>query len=371
MNWRNVLAKHYINLRGWKTNRKIVVIESDDWGSIRIPSQQVYSSLKTKGYPLDKNKFTSLDGLERKEDLELLFKVLQKYKDDKGNHPVITACAVVANPDFKKIKASDCKKYHFETIDKTYESYDELNLLALWKEIGIKQNLLYPQFHGREHLNPKKWLKVLNDDNQIETAAFKTQTLLGLSGEETKKEDNYMAAFEAISEDHKREIERNTVDGLSIFKNIFGFKSISFMPSQSKQFESLNKTLIKQGVLFNQGGQYFTSNGDGTFKKIDKLWGDRDQYGITYWRRNCTFEPYKNQKGNHVNSCLKEIEIAFRCGKPAVINSHRINYTSRINPGNRDQSLEKLDQLLKAIIKKWPEVEFMNSEMLGKTLITD
>ena len=58
--------------------------------------------------------------------------------------------------------------------------------------------------------------------------------------------------------------------------------------------------------------------------------------------------------------------MAFRWGKPAVINSHRVNYSSGIFEENRDNSLRLLDALLKAIIKKWPEVEFMNSQQLGE-----
>ena len=36
-----------------------------------------------------------------------------------------------------------------------------------------------------------------------------------------------------------------------------------------------------------------------------------------------------------------------------------------INPENRAEGLKKLDQLLGAIIKKWPEVEFITSMELG------
>jgi hypothetical protein len=35
------IAKKYTQLRTWKTNKKLIVIESDDWGSIRMPSNQV------------------------------------------------------------------------------------------------------------------------------------------------------------------------------------------------------------------------------------------------------------------------------------------------------------------------------------------
>ncbi|MBZ9652571.1 hypothetical protein [Psychroflexus montanilacus] len=368
MNFKNLLAKYYINSRGWKTPRKIVVIESDDWGSIRMPSKEVVFALIKKGYTLEKNKFTSLDGLETTADLEELFNVLENHKNKEENHPVITACAIVANPDFKKIRDSNFTNYHYETIAETYKRYNEDQLIKLWKERGIKDNLLYLQFHGREHLNPHKWLKVLRDKNQMELDAFDTQSLLGLSEGLTKTKDMYMAAFEATSEEHKDDIKSITKEGLDLFEDTFGFKSVSYIPSQSKQFEEINETLVKNGVKFSQAGQYFVPHKDGSFRKVDKIWGEKDQYGMRYWRRNCSFEPYKSENYN-IENCLKEIDIAFRCGKPAVISSHRINFTSRIDKNHRDRSLELLDALLSKIIKKHPEVEFLNSEQLANEII--
>ena len=37
-----------------------------------------------------------------------------------------------------------------------------------------------------------------------------------------------------------------------------------------------------------------------------------------------------------VDSCIKEIEIAFKWQKPAVISSHRVNYVGFINQDNAD-----------------------------------
>ena len=48
MNFKNSLARHYVNFRGWNTKSKIVVIESDDWGSIRTPSKEIYNHLLKK-----------------------------------------------------------------------------------------------------------------------------------------------------------------------------------------------------------------------------------------------------------------------------------------------------------------------------------
>lgn len=368
MNIRQILAKNYINFRGWKTNRKIVVIESDDWGSIRMPSKEVVDLLKSKNYPIENNKFTLLDGLERKSDLEELFKVLESHKDKNGNNPVITACAVVANPDFNKIIESNFQEYFFEQIEQTYENYGEKSLLEFWCQYGIKKNLLYPQFHGREHLNPTKWLKALQSNNQMEHDAFASKALLGLAGGQTDRKDLYMAAFDAIDSNEKDVVDNIAIEGLKLFEDTFGFKSISFMPSQSKQYEELSKILIKSGVKFSQAGQFFIPTLNGNFTEQNNFWGYVDKFGIKYWRRNCTFEPHKGAK-NPVDSCLKEIEIAFRWGKPAVISSHRINYTSRIDTEFRNQNLQVLNILLTKIIKKYPQVEFLNSEQLAKEML--
>ncbi len=88
---------------------------------------------------------------------------------------------------------------------------------------------------------------------------------------------------------------------------------------------------------------------------------------MTFWRRNCNFEPYKDNT-NEIEKCLSEIDIAFRWGKPAVISSHRINFTSRIDKNHRDKCLNQLDNLFKRIIKKYPEVEFLNSAQLAEII---
>ena len=45
--------KNISNIPGWRTNRKILVIESDDWGSVRIKDKTAYEALKKKGLKVD------------------------------------------------------------------------------------------------------------------------------------------------------------------------------------------------------------------------------------------------------------------------------------------------------------------------------
>jgi len=79
---RNILSRVQTNLGGWNTKRKIVVFDSDDWGSIRMPSGEAYDSLLRKGIRVDLCPYNRNDSLATSEDLESLFHVLLKFKED-------------------------------------------------------------------------------------------------------------------------------------------------------------------------------------------------------------------------------------------------------------------------------------------------
>lgn len=114
----------YINeRRGYTTNRRIIVIESDDWGSIRMPSLDVFHKMASLGLDVVGRCYNENDSLATKEDLSLLFDVLSHYKDFKGNSPKITANICVANPDFERIRASGFTSYFYEPFTVTLERY--------------------------------------------------------------------------------------------------------------------------------------------------------------------------------------------------------------------------------------------------------
>ena len=367
MDLKKTLAKNYINFRGWSSNKKFILIESDDWGAIRMPSLEVYNLLKKEGVPLDSNYFTKLDCLESEEDLVLLFDVLSKFSDKKGNHPVITANSVVSNPDFTKIRLNNLQNYFNESIIETYSNYyGNSNIFDLWKSEGIAKKMLWPQFHGREHLNPIEWMKSIQSNTKQENLGFDNNAILGIGNRLISKRSNeYMAAFDFESQDELEQIINITKDGLLRFEHIFGFKSKSFVASCAIRSDKLDKVLSDNGVLYHQCGQQFEPNRDGTYKTINRYWGDLNQYGQIYWRRNATFEPSKNPSFDWVGSCLEEIKIAFRWGKPAVINSHRVNYSGGISNENRENSLKLFKKLIIQILNKWPDVEFITSDQLG------
>ena len=316
---------------------------------------------------VDNSYFDKYDSLESAEDLMALFDVLSSVKDRNGHSAVITPCTVVANPDFDKIEASNRQVYHYELISDTYKRYFyQDNMMSLWRE-GIENRIFYPQFHGREHINVRRWMEAINVSIEKEQMAFEKRAVISSEMKNSMKVYplNYFAAFDYDSEEHQRELNVIVQDGLQQFEKLFGFQSVSFVPCCGICGNELSEELAKHGVDFLQCGQQFLPQSGGRLKLQNHFWGYRNLWGQLYWRRNCTFEPSRNQSFDWVDQCLTEIKIAFRWGKPAAINSHRVNFIGGIFPENRDKSLKKFKYLLQEILKHWPDVEFVNSEQLG------
>jgi len=369
--YRRNFKKNISNLPGWITNRKIVVFESDDWGSIRMPSCEVYKKLENAGLDLrsrDAERYNLYDSLASKTDLEELFNILMSFKDSRGNYPVFTAVTVVANPDFEKIKKADFKEYYFEPFTETLKSYKGCeNSFDLWKK-GIEEKLFIPQMHGREHLNVLMWLRALRNGDKNTIIAF-NEGMWGFVPDHNTLPGIYFQ--QAFLPDNPAEIELHKkviIDGLNLFEKIFGFRAKYFVPPNGLFNNSLNKTLLENGIKYRSSSKIQKEPlGNGKYRKVIHWLGQKDRNGIRYITRNCVFEP--SQPGRDwIDSCLNDIKIAFRWHKPAIISTHRVNYIGALRLENRDRGLRQLNLLFTEITKRWPDIEFMTTPELGKII---
>lgn len=362
MNLKQTITHNLLNLPGWCTKRRIVVFESDDWGAIRMPSREVYEKLLTEGYRVDKIAYESNDSLAREDDLCALFEVLRKYKDKNGNHPVITANCVVANPDFERIKASDFQQYYYEPITETFKRYHGCeNSFALWKQ-GVSEGIFHPQSHGREHLNVARWMKALQI-NDVDTRHAFEYGLMGLFPKEDYSQGNVFQVALDNTWCKLQQLEEILSNGLDLFEQLFGYKSKTFIAPCYTWHPQLEKLLYDKGVIGLQGMVYQHVPGE---KPIRHFMGTRNAHGQIYTIRNSFFEPTKEI---NKEECLNRINYAFRWHKPAIISTHRINYIGALREENRTNNLKQLDSLLHSILKLWPDVEFMTSDQLVEQII--
>ena len=100
--------------------------------------------------------------------------------------------------------------------------------------------------------------------------------------------------------------------------------------------------------------------------------GKKNEAGQKYVVRNCVFEPYLDdcsRNSGAVAGCLKNIEAAFWMHAPAIISTHRVNFVGGLESSHRDDSLNELRSLLQEIIKRWPDVEFMDGTKMCDTVL--
>lgn len=358
------------NIPGPTVAKKIVVVECDDYGGIRMPSIEVLARLQVEQVPVNLSRYNLLDTLEDKEDLEHLFEVLNSVKDKAGNSAVMSPFVNVANPDFDKIKASGYFKYFYEPFITTLQKYNRHpDTIKVWKQ-GMDSGVFSPEFHGREHIAVQPWLQKLQEGDKSLLKAFEygfvaVNNIVGLQ----QDLQEFRPEFHFTNESQKPFLHQSINEGVKLFECLFGYKPSSFTPSNSVFHPDFEKTVYAAEVPFlvvahknptpaNDGKINFTNY---TFRQKIK------DHQLNFYVRNCAFEPTDNTYTS-IDITLRQIAAAFRWKKPAIISTHRVNFVGGINKQSREDGLKEFQSLLKTIVKRWPDVEFMSTAKMLKEL---
>jgi hypothetical protein len=366
---RAVIFKNLSNIPGWRTRRNIVVFESDDWGTVRTSSIEAVDRLSSKGIDfksLDAFRYSYNDTLASVEDLSALFDVLSSVKDINNNPAVFTAVSLVANPDFNAIRNSGFQQYYYEPFTETLKRFPGCEgSYELWKQ-GISGGIFIPQFHGREHLNIISWMHALKNGHSETLEVFNEGMWGYVNSFFDGRNINYQEAFNIHDPVEIEFLEEVLEDGMNLFEKLFGYRAKLFVAPNGPLPKILEKSLSDNGILFiSQSKIQQEPIGYGKTRRAFHYLGMRNSRNQIYLTRNCFFEPGSDAKKDWVESCLYDIEMAFRWRKPAIISTHRVNYIGSLNTENRRHGLNLLKMLLQKIKTRWPEVEFMSSDQLG------
>jgi hypothetical protein len=359
------ITRFLSNLPGWRTNKKIIVIESDDWGSSRFPNLETVEIFKNRGYNVDKCGFSRYDCLETNDDLDSMIQLLQRVKDKFNKKICITLLCNTSNPNYELIKESNFNHYYGEifsdTIKNDFKRKEIINLLKKGKKLGF----LEMQYHGREHLNVNRWMRALQQ-NQPETLfAFENKVCGQSPSYMPDLKYSFRAAYDLEKvEDLVCQRER-LLAGIEEFNELYGYYP-SYFVAPDGPFHKNHEIEIGKANIAYIGMQKIQRMPMGNGKFIHRFhWlGKNLTSGLCIITRNVIFEPMSVISGN-IELVMNDIAIAFTLNKPAIISSHRANYVEGIDKNNREKGLEKLELLLESIIKRWPDVEFMSSSELG------
>jgi hypothetical protein len=361
----------YLNYRSFKTNRQLVIIESDDWGSLRTKDKKTRDKLNLISKAVKNDQYVQLDSIANAEDLAALFEVLNSVKDTKGNPACLTANICTANPNFEAIKAANFEEFHYKPFTKALKDCSQgEDLFGLWQN-GEQEKLFMPQLHGREHLHALAWLAELKAGNKELLKAFDLETWgIPYTALLKQRRKNLQAALDVYGLEGEADYHQHWIkDSTHIFKKSFGYASKSFIAPAYYWHSKIQSILAEANIKSIQGIklQYEPRHHKKTNynRKLHYI-GERDKSsGIIHAPRNSFFEPSSAPHKDWVNATLKEIQTAFDKKKPAIIGSHRINYIGSLNESNRTKNLAMLKIILQKIVLKYPDVEFIDSARLA------
>lgn len=328
-----------------------------------MPSGKSLDELRKSGIPVDSSPYNLVDGLESREDLDEVIGTLGCFRDVNGHAPKLTCYFVLGNPDFDRIRACDFAEYHWEPFSKSYDKYSGGGLAEVWKS-AFESQLVFPQFHAREHVNVCLWMSDLRSGRSDTRVCFDK----GFFGQIRSKVRPrfYSATYWAQSPQELDLIKNNFLHGLKLFETNFGYASTTFAACNyvlPREMEECSAHAGIRGIQSQRG--YFAPDNCGRLPlQRYRYTGYQNQFGQWFTIRNVSLEPFIRCGKDWCREALREVSLAFAMGRPAVVSTHRANFVSRVSRSNRAHSLLCLADFLKAVIRNWPDVEFVNSAEL-------
>lgn len=348
------------NLPGKKYKSRYVLFLIDDYGNLRISGKEALNRLQKGGLQLS-SRFDTLDALETCDDFDALFEILRCYRDAEGKHPVLTTYNLVANMNFEaSVKAQE---YIPESLSETYKRiHGDLKIRDYWRQ-GIDEELLSPEFHGREHLNVQAVNELFAADDTFLKLNIDNQSFAGIRPYGKSRIHPY-ASYDTNANSSVDDLIEITLDGLVRFEQEFGLQARAFAAPRGSDNVRLEECLSTHGIQMIDR-QLIQDGGAG--KKLYYT-GRKTKSGLTSYVRNCRFEPGMRKSGEEVKHTLDQIDACFTMRNIAIVSSHRANFSGGIDEENRKQGLQDLNELLSAILSTWPDVRFLDLKGLGNIL---
>ncbi len=338
----------------WRCREPVIVFESDDWGLERRACSSIISGYGEPGEWADEETETA-------EDLSRLFTVLEAHRDCTGRPACFTANFVVTNPDWSAIERGGFTSYHEIPI------HENEALAAKWLE-GFEREVFLPQYHGRHHFWVESWLRDLRQNVSCVRQMFKKRCGGGLSqikGQGWRYHSEYLD-WHSDRELAPDELDARLDDSLKIFRRTFNFDSLSTIAPHYLFTPAVCQGWQRAGIRFIQGSGYRLLRARSQQpRSMGHCLGEHSSDRMLYLIRPIKFEPRPQRPGSGTKQALEDILSCFERQIPAVVDTHRINYTGPW----REQSLRALDELLGAVTPFRPR--FLTSVELGEAILQD
>ncbi len=320
-------------IRAWRSpvlKRPVFVLQSDDWGA---------------------------GPLEQSQALHDIAKVLVRYRDGTGRHPVISLALILAVPDSAAMAAGH--GYRRVALDAPVMA----PVLDTLRE-GMQCQVFSAQLHGHEHFWPDALVASVNPGVSawlLEAPLPATERLpapLQSRWVDASRLPSAPLAAAAVNAAVDEEVDA--------YRRILGMTPAVVVPPTFVWTREVERAWAAAGVEFvvTPGWRSTMRNAaglpDGDEGPI--LNGDRTG-GVTYLVRTDYFEPVR---GRDAAYALRALATAVTEGHPCILENHRDNFVFDAQQCQR--SLTELDALCSGALRQHPEVRFLPTLELGRIL---
>ncbi|MEJ2564768.1 MAG: hypothetical protein P8141_02180 [Gammaproteobacteria bacterium] len=314
--------------------RPVLIFESDDWG----PGESVHSQR-----------------------LQRLADILNRYRDAQGHHPVTTLGIVLAIPDQRRMREQGGARYIALTLADA--RFAEMRDVI---QQGMDHGVFSVQLHGMEHYWPPALMTAAKANDVL--ASWLKSDYPRTEALPASLQSRWIDASVLPSQAHSwPQIESAVNDEVTCFAQVFGYRPSVVVPPTFVWSQDVERAWANNGVrtVVTPGTCYTgrDARGDLIASGASIRNGMRNAQGLVYLVRDDYFEPAKGHRAERAWTALK---IKARCGRPTLLEMHRFNFID--DPTVAERSYAELARVIEGALHRYPNLVFMNTEMLAKAM---
>ncbi|HEV8553966.1 MAG TPA: glycosyl hydrolase [Casimicrobiaceae bacterium] len=311
----------------------VLILESDDWG------------------------YGPVEQVQR---LDQMAELLERFRDSRGSHPVMTLGIVLAGPDTERIRADGCRRYHRVTL-----ADPRLTPVRDAMVRGVARGVFALQLHGMEHYWPACLMRAALVDEKVRdwltrTGFPRTETLP--SPLQSRWIDVSTLPSRPLPTD---EVTAAAAEEIRAFTQMFGANPQVVVPSTFIWTDAVESAWARAGVrvVVTPGRRNESRDAEGRVVAGERAYFNAatGPHGVLYIVRDCYFEP---SLGHTHRSAIEALQRNTRVGRPTLLEIHRVNFIEEERPTQR--AFEEVTHLLDAACAQFSDIQFMDTAELAQ-----